>query len=417
MALSLAEMRAKMESKNNSQSFQSNSGSSDIFKFSDLKPGDEVRIRFVEDADKTNSFFWRERHTRTLRFNSLLLPSGSEMLKDTFVSVPAFNLKTNETNCDDLPEEYLYKSNEDVIQQKIKGFWVDGDKTSQALYNRFGKKVSYLFQGFIHSPGYETKLYRFVINKELFNLIKTFMDDSEIEDVPCDVENGRDFILKVSEKSAVINGTNTKVKDYVTQSKWSGRISPLTHEERAFIETNGAFDLKKFLPKKPTSAQEEIMLAMYNASYDGNPYDIKNWASSFRPDNIRLDQDGNVQLKEGSATANLGNEIPHQVVSQQTAYANPLQQYAQPTVQAYNPMMQGEALFVNQMQQSMTQPLNQYAQPQMLVDSPVQVPNQQFVQEQRVSASQLAASVTEQVQSDSVNGTINSIMAKLNMGN
>lgn len=430
MALSLAEMRAKMESKNASQKFQSNSGSSDIFKFGDLKAGDEVRIRFVEDADTTNSFFWRERHTRTLRFNSLLLPSGTVMANDTFVSVPAFNLKTNETNCDDLPEEYLYKSNEDVIQQKIKGFWVDGDKTSQALYNRFGKKVSYLFQGFIHSPGYETKLYRFVINKDLFNLIKTFMNDSEIDDVPCDVENGRDFILKVSEKSVVINGTNTKVKDYVTQSKWSGRVSPLTQEERNFIETNGAFDLKKFLPKKPTVAQEEVMLAMYNASYDGNPYDIKNWASTFRPDNIRLDQDGNVQLKEGSATANLGSEIPQQVGS----YTQPAQQSVG---NEYNPYMQGEVAFMNQMHQSITQPLNSYAQPlqkmanqpQMLVDTPLQimanqpqtvvntplrVPVDQTIFQ---TAPQIASEVTETVSSNSVPDTISSIMAKLNMGN
>jgi hypothetical protein len=418
MALSLAEMRAKMESKNSAQTSQSNNGSSDIFKFGDLKAGDEVRIRFVEDSDTTNPFFWRERHSRTLRFNSLLLPSGSIMATDTFISVPAFNLKTNETNCDDLPEEYLYKSNEDVIQQKIKGFWIDGDKTSQALYNKFGKKVTYVFQGFVRSPGYETKLYRFVINKELFNLIKTFMSDSEIDDIPCHIENGRDFILKVSEKNVVINGTNTKVKDYVTQSKWSGKVSPLTGEERMFLETNGSFDLKKFLPKRPTPQQEEIMLQMYNASYDGNPYDIKNWGSTFRPDNIRLDQNGNVMSREGAATANLGTEIPNQVGS----YSQPAQQSV---VNEYNPYMQGEVAFMNQMHQSMTQPLNSYTQPQtmvntplqtmvnqpqMLVDSPVQV------QTQPMRTNEYVQSVTEQVQSDSVNGTINSIMSKLNMG-
>ena len=121
MTLSLQEMRAKME-RRDSSNIQNQSGNSDIFKFGDLKPGDEVRIRFIEDADSTNSFFWRERHTRTLKFNSLLLPNGETMVKDTFVSVPAFNLKSNETSLDDLPAEYLYKSTEDVIQQKIKGF-------------------------------------------------------------------------------------------------------------------------------------------------------------------------------------------------------------------------------------------------------------------------------------------------------
>lgn len=420
MALNLKEMRAKMESKNASMQFQNTSGSSDIFKFGDLKVGDEVRIRFVEDADTTNSFFWRERHSRTLRFDSLLLPNGSTMMKDTYVSVPAFNLKSNETSLDDLPQEYLYKSNEDVIQQKIKGFWIDGDKTSQALYNKFGKKVTYLFQGFVRSPGYETKLYRFVVNKELFNLIKTFMTDSEIEDVPCDVVNGRDFILKVSEKNAVINGSNTKVKDYVTQSKWSSKVTPLTDEEKAFLETNGAFDLKKYLPKRPTAEQETIMLEMYNASYDGNPYDIKNWASTYRPDNIRLDQDGNVKLKEGEATANLGTEIPQQTAYAQPAYqqvhiVQPKQVYhttlANPMQMQMEQVSQGEQIYQQfyAQPQVMEQPVQQR---QVLVDSPVQVQQEPV----RQTAPQITSGITETVGGNTVPDTIASIMNKLNMG-
>lgn len=432
MALNLQAMRAKMESKNASNQFQNTSTSSEIFKFGDLKVGDEVRIRFVEDADTTNSFFWRERHSRTLRFDSLLLPNGTTMAKDTYVSVPAFNLKSNETNCDDLPQEFLYKSNEDVIQQKIKGFWIDGDKTSQALYNKFGKKVTYLFQGFVRSPGYETKLYRFVVNKDLFNLIKTFMTDSEIEDVPCDIQNGRDFILKVSEKNAVINGSNTKVKDYVTQSKWSSKVTPLSAEELEFINTHGAFDLKKYLPKRPTAEQETIMLEMYNASYDGNPYDIKNWASTYRPDNIRLDQDGNVKLKEGEATVNIGTEIPQSQPMVQPAYQQVAEQVVQQPI--YNPLMAGEQVFMTQMAQSMQQPLvqpayHQVVQPiaeqpnwngynapenrQMLVDSPMQVVSEPA----RQTAPQIAKAVTETVDGNSVPDTIASIMSKLNMGN
>jgi len=420
MTLSLQEMRAKMERKDSSTT-QNQSGNSDIFKFSDLKPGDEVRIRFIEDADSTNSFFWRERHTRTLKFNSLLLPNGETMVKDTYVSVPAFNLKSNETSMDDLPAEYLYKSTEDVIQQKIKGLWIDGDKTSQALYNKFGKKVTYLFQGFIHSPGYEQKLYRFLITKDLFNLIKTFMNDSEIEDVPCSVQNGRDFILKVSEKNAVINGSNVKIKDYVTQSKWSSRITPLTQEEIRYIGEHGAFDLKKFLPKKPSVEQEEIMLQMYNASYDGLPYDIKNWASTFRPDNIRLDQDGNVKLKEGEATSNLGTEIPQQV---NVTYATNPPQYGTMPYQAQpvSPAAAGEEAYIQEhyvqpmqaqvVQASSTQPnWNGYNAPenrQMLVDSPVQV-------NQPRTAPQMASQVTEKIESNNTQDTIASIMAKLNM--
>ena len=263
----------------------------------------------------------------------------------------------------------------------------------------------------MRSPGYETKLYRFVINKELFNLIKTCVTDSEIEDAPCDVVKGRDFILKVSEKNAVINGSNTKVKDYVTQSKWSSKVTPLTDEEKAFLETNGAFDLKKYLPKHPTADQERIMLEMYNASYDGNPYDIKNWASTYRPDNIRLDQDGNVKLKEGDATVNLGSEIP-----QQTVYAQPV--YQQP--QMVQPQVVQQPMYVNPMTPVVSeQPnWNGYNAPenrQMLVDSPVQVQIQQ--EPVRQTAPQITSGITETVGGNNVPETIASIMSKLNMGN
>ena len=420
MTLNLSAMRAKMEQNGSAQQFNS-TGNTDIFKFGDLKVGDEIKIRFLEDGDTSNPFFWRERNTRSLKFSSLLLPNGTTMSKDTYVSVPAFNLKSNEDSKDDLPAEYLYKSTDDVIQQKIKGLWIDGDKTSQALYNRFGKKMTYILQGFVHAPGYETKIYRFIVNKELFGLIKTFLSDSEIEDVPCSTENGRDFILRVSEKNAVINGSNVKVKDYVTNSKWSSRVTPLTEEEKKYIEEHGLYDLKKFLPKKPTPEQEEVMLEMYNASYDGYPYDIKNWASTFRPDNIRLDQDGNVKVKEGEATVKIGTEIPQQTYAQPQPQQAFVQQmpYQQPT---HNPVVEGENAFIQEhyVQPSQVQTVTQttgtgpnwngYNSPenkQMLVDSPVQV--------QQPTAPQIIKENVEQINTNNVPEAIQEIMAKLNM--
>ena len=77
-----------------------------------------------------------------------------------------------------------------------------------------------------------------------------------------------------------------------------------------------------------------------------------------------MDQDGNVKLKEGEATSNIGTELPQQ----SPVYAQPVQQ---PMVQEYNPMRQGEIAFMNQMQQSMTQPM--YAQNPM-----VQIVNNQW---------------------------------------
>ena len=55
MALSIAELRAKISS---SQRQTSNYDSSSIFSFSKLEIGDQIRIRFVDDGEP-NDFFWR----------------------------------------------------------------------------------------------------------------------------------------------------------------------------------------------------------------------------------------------------------------------------------------------------------------------------------------------------------------------
>lgn len=313
--VNIAQMRQAMATKEQSTSVVRESTSSSVFSFKDLKAGDEIKIRFIEDKDEKNSFFWRENHRRTLMFDSVKLANGQIVNNRAYVSVPAFNLKSNDQNIDNLPEEYLFKSNEDAIQQAIKGFWVEGDKDSQALYSKFSKKTTYIFQGFVHTIGYEPKLYRFVITKDLFPLIKSFLSDSEIEDAPCDIENGRDFILKVGEKTAVIQGQNQKVKDYST-SKWSSKITPLTEAEREYLATTGAWNLSDFIKKKPSDAQQEIMMDMYHASYNGEPYDVAKWLKDFRPDNLRFDENGN--LKDVKSNLAQTNEVPTSSIVEKT---------------------------------------------------------------------------------------------------
>ena len=161
----LAELRAKVN-KAQEQSRTNNFDSNSIFSFKNLKAGDKIRIRFVPDGEP-NDFFWRPLNTRSLQFNSIRLNTGEIVQNRTYVSVPAFNIQKNEVNLNGLPDEHLYYSNDDVIQQKIKGFW-NGTDEGRKLYGKFGKNQRYVFQGFVRAEGYETKLYRFIINKELF---------------------------------------------------------------------------------------------------------------------------------------------------------------------------------------------------------------------------------------------------------
>lgn len=312
MALSIAELRNRI----NAQPKQSTQTESSIFSFSKLEPGDQVRIRFVADADE-NDVFWRPLCTRRLKFNSLKLANGSLVANQAYASIPAFMMKKGESDPVKLlsishmmPNE-LYYSNDDVINTKIKPLW-DGTPEGTALYNRFGRTERYIFQGFVRSEGYETKLYRFIINKDLFNIIKGCLGDDEIDAIPSDPIHGREFILKVSEKTANINGTPRLVKDYST-SKWSSKETPLTEEEQAWLDANQAYVLKNFIPSRPTIEQEKVMIEMFDASYNDEPYDVAKWGKIFKPDNIYFDELGNIRdVKGGNNNMTQAHEVPAQ---------------------------------------------------------------------------------------------------------
>ena len=411
MALSIAELRAKVSS---SQRQTSNFDSTSIFSFSKLEIGDQVRIRFVDDGEP-NDFFWRTRATRTLRFDNVRLANGNIVENKAYVSVPAFNIKKGDVNLSNLPEDYLYYSNDDVINTKIKPMW-DGTEEGQKLYNKFGRSERYVFQGFVRAEGYETKLYRFVINKDLFNVIYSFISDDEILHTPSDPIHGRDFILKVTKKIANINGKPQEVKDYST-SKWSSNETPLTDAENAWLAENKPFVLKNFIPSRPTAEQEQVMLELFEASYNGEPYDVARWGKIFKPDNIFFDEQGNIKDMKGNKNATTtASEVPQ--------YQTMAQPVAQPQVQQFiNPMMQGEMNYINQMQQSMVQPMVQQpvyqqpvqpvAQPQVVMQAPVQPAVVQPVAQP--TAPQLISQNTVEVSGDNPQAVINDILSKFNL--
>lgn len=303
MTLSLAELRKRAEQEKANPVRFSNDN---IFQFSKLKVGDEVRVRFVEDGEP-NDVFWRKHCTRVLPFNSIRLPDGTIEKIDVRVSIPAFNLKRGDTKDGNLPDDYIFKSEDDPIQARIKSWWDTED--GKVLYSRYARKERYVMQGFIKSEGYEKdKLYRFVINSSLFSKIYAFMDDSEIETIPCDPERGRDFLIKVTSKNVPINGVTREINDYST-SKWSNSEKPLTAEEKAIPR----YVLKDFLPVKPNADQLKVMIEMFEASYAEEPYDAAKWLNVFKPDNVFFDANGNI-LK-GDKSTEIATEIPQSTES------------------------------------------------------------------------------------------------------
>jgi hypothetical protein len=51
----------------------------------------------------------------------------------------------------------------------------------------------------------------------------------------------------------------------------------------AAIETNGLHTLSDFLPKKPSEVELQCIKEMFEASVDGQPYDVERWGQYYRP--------------------------------------------------------------------------------------------------------------------------------------
>jgi len=98
--------------------------------------------------------------------------------------------------------------------------------------------------------------------------------DPELEELPTDYMRGVDFRIKKTSKGGYA--------DYST-SQWSRRERALSDEEKAAVDTNGLFNLNDFLPKKPGDVELQVMKEMFEASVDGEAYDMDKWGQYFKP--------------------------------------------------------------------------------------------------------------------------------------
>ena len=95
-----------------------------------------------------------------------------------------------------------------------------------------------------------------------------------MEDLPTDYVHGLDYRMK--------KGSKGGYADYSTSS-WARRERPLSDAENEAIKTHGLFNLSDFLPKKPGEVELKVMKEMFEASVDGEPYDMERWGPYFKP--------------------------------------------------------------------------------------------------------------------------------------
>lgn len=256
---SLAEIRAKLQASNQQNSGSSGGGDNAIFPHWNIKEGATTTIRFLPDADPNNTFFWIERAMIKLPFAGV---KGETNSKPVTVQVPCMEM-WGET-CPILTE----------VRPWFK------DKSLEDMGRKYWKKRSYLFQGFVTQTDLqedkqpENPIRRFIIGSQIFNLVKNALMDSEIEELPTDYVRGLDFKITKTSKGGYA--------DYSTSS-WARRERALSDEEKAAIEQHGLFDLKSFLPKKPGEVELKVMKEMFEASVDGEAFDMDRWGQYFKP--------------------------------------------------------------------------------------------------------------------------------------
>jgi hypothetical protein len=254
----LAEIRAKLAAMDTKPGGSSTGGDNAIYPFWNISEGTSATLRFLPDGDPNNTFFWTERQMIRLQFPGI---KGGDM-KPTTVQVPCMEMWGEQC----------------PVHNEIRPWFKD--PSLEDMGRKYWKKRSYIFQGYVvDSPLQEdttpeNPIRRFIIGPQIFNIIKGALMDPDMENIPTDYVNGTDFRLTKTTKG--------QYADYST-SKWARKERSLDENELAAVDTNGLFDLKDFLPKKPTAEEVDVIYNMFQDSVNGELYDNDKYGNFFRP--------------------------------------------------------------------------------------------------------------------------------------
>ena len=256
---SLAEIRAKLKSQEVNRSTSQTGGDNAIYPHWNINEGSEAVVRFLPDKDTNNTFFWTERNMIKLPFAGI---KGQTDSRPVQVQVPCME---------------MYGKTCPVLTEVRPWF---KDKSMEDMGRKYWKKKSYIFQGFVTTNPLnedttpENPIRRFIIGPQIFNIIRGALLDPEMEEMPTDYVKGVDFRVNKTTKGGYA--------DYST-SKWSRRERALDETERAAIETHGLHNLGDYRPKEPTDAEIKIIKELFEASVEGEAFDLEKYGQYYRP--------------------------------------------------------------------------------------------------------------------------------------
>jgi len=292
----LAEIRAKLAEQEKKTSTNSGLASDNaIFPFWNIAEGTTSTLRFLPDGDSNNTFFWQERAMIKLPFPGI---KGSQDTKPTVVQIPCMEMFSEP--CPILSE----------VRTWFK------DPSLEDMGRKYWKKRSYIFQGFVVNSTLdedsvpENPIRRFVINPSIFNIIRSALMNPDMEDLPTDLEAGRDFKLTKTQKGGYA--------DYST-STWSFKARGLSETERSAIDKFGLHNLSDYMPTKPSADEVAIMQELFKASVDGELYDPDRFAQYYKPTGYSV-----AGSSQKSSVASTTTATTVETVAPQPAVAQPV---------------------------------------------------------------------------------------------
>jgi hypothetical protein len=200
------------------------------------------------------------------------------------------------------------------------------DPALEDMGRKYWKKRSYIFQGFVVNSTLdedttpENPIRRFVINPSVFNIIRSALMNPDMEDLPTDLESGRDFKLTKTTKG--------QYADYST-STWSFKARSVSESERGAIDQYGLHNLSDFMPKKPSAEELNIIQEMFKASVDGELYDPERFGQYYKPAGLNVGSNNRAPATPvATATTPVAETTP---VATATPVATPVAPTVQPT--------------------------------------------------------------------------------------
>ena len=290
MATTLAEIRAKIQAASQAGNTNNKIGDNAIFPHWNIKENQPTTLRFLPDADSQNPWgFWVERAVIKLPFTGIV---GEASSRPTLVQVPCMEMYGPKETCPILTE--------------ARSWFKTKDPEDEARGRTYWKKKSYLFQGFVvdttlqEDKTPDNPIRRFVMTAQIVNIIKSGLIDPEIESLPTDYVHGLDF--------KVVKTLKGKYADYSTSS-YARRERALNDTELKAISEYGLYDLKSFLPKKPTEVELKVIMEMFEASVNGDAFDGERWGQYYKPSNYSANNAGNKSTDDSDVVEEVATPV------------------------------------------------------------------------------------------------------------